>query len=484
MIKNFKKSINADLRSKIKVLESHGFYLESHCDSINCIALCYNAPLAVTGSDDCTVRLWDFNRAVQQYVFVGHLARITSVAISYDDRHAISSSGHKGSTEENFIRVWDISTKAQIFILKGHFNLINSLSVTADNKFIVSGSKDMTVRLWNLENGSEEYVLEKHSKGINFVVAAQLYIISADDHTIILWNYATKSLENMINLEDKLIYSISSNDSGRIVFVGLHGSIRVYDTVFNTSVGHLLGHVYPICSMSKVIQNKYILSLCRDSKLILWNINSLKQENYCELSTGCISLGVNTQGVILIGDRYRKLFILSTKDLNTINEFCVHIFPISCLSISIDTKYIVSGSRDCSVRVWDTESKTQACIFTEHYLRISCVSISSNNEFIVSGSNDGTLRLFTLKSEHYLIHQEPSALIKCISISYNNNYILSASSDNILKFWYVAKNFETSVIYQISLKITSIAFTKYDLYAVCGLSHTHVKVFKLKKIFI
>ncbi len=58
------------------------------------------------------------------------------------------------------------------------------------------------------------------------------------------------------------------------------------------------------------------------------------------------------------------------------------------VAISSDNKFIVSGNRDKTIRVWERESGSQIQELIGHDFDVNSVAISSDNKFIVSGSND------------------------------------------------------------------------------------------------
>ncbi len=62
--------------------------------------------------------------------------------------------------------------------------------------------------------------------------------------------------------------------------------------------------------------------------------------------------------------------------------------------ISSDNNFIVSGSRDKTVRVWKRESGTQIQELIGHNHDVISVAISTDNLFIVSGSYDDTIRVW------------------------------------------------------------------------------------------
>ena len=53
--------------------------------------------------------------------------------------------------------------------LIGHSGEVLSVVIRNDNKILISGSKDKTIKVWNLENGEEIRTLSGHSEWVNSV---------------------------------------------------------------------------------------------------------------------------------------------------------------------------------------------------------------------------------------------------------------------------------------------------------------------------
>ena len=58
------------------------------------------------------------------------------------------------------MRIWSIQEKSEEDALQGHTDEIHCIGITSDNKFIVSGSADMTLRIWNFKEKTQETVLK------------------------------------------------------------------------------------------------------------------------------------------------------------------------------------------------------------------------------------------------------------------------------------------------------------------------------------
>ena len=103
--------------------------------------------------------------------------------------------------------------------------------------------------------------------------------------------------------------------------------------------------------------------------------------------------------------------ILSKKDIDTlVQDFKFRPFLsekshskyITSIAISPNGKYVVSGSRDNSIKIWDIETSTCLNTLENHSDFVSSVAISPDGKYIVSGSYDKTIKIWDIKTAECL----------------------------------------------------------------------------------
>jgi len=138
-------------------------------------------------------------------------------------------------------------------------------------------------------------------------------------------------------------------------------------------------------------------------------------------------------------EMFKKLFLK--------NSLQGHNDSIFSIAISSDNKFIISGSYDKTIKIWDVQTGECLKILKGHNGRIESIAISSDNKFIVSGSGDGTIKIWDVKTGRclktlklhpiiYINFEEMRFYLnKPIAISSDNQFIISGSSTETIKIW-------------------------------------------------
>ena len=135
--------------------QPHGQPLTGHTDAVYAMACTVldGRPVAVTGSADRTARVWDLETGQPHgQPLTSHTSPVTAVACTVLDGHPLAVTG----SYDNTVRVWDLTTgQRHGQPLTGHTSPVTAVACTVlDGRPVaVTSSADDTVRVWDLTSG-------------------------------------------------------------------------------------------------------------------------------------------------------------------------------------------------------------------------------------------------------------------------------------------------------------------------------------------
>jgi|GEM_PF-5698463 len=96
-------------------------------------------------------------------------------------------------------------------------------------------------------------------------------------------------------------------------------------------------------------------------------------------------------------------------------------------ALSLDGKYILTGSYDCTIRLWNVLLKKEIKVFSGHSEKINCLEFCNNVPFAISGSDDFTFRLWDLRlGESWIISENEAEAPEAVAISHDDDFCVLA----------------------------------------------------------
>lgn len=119
-----------------------------------------------------------------------------------------------------------------------------------------------------------------------------------------------------------------------------------------------------------------------------------------------------------------------------IRTFEGHTFSVNSVSWSPDSRFVLSGSLDNTLRVWDVASGRCLRTLRGHKDNVTAVAWSPDGLYALSGSSDNTVRLWEVSSGRCLCTLEGhTGEVTSVAWSPDGCFALSGSSDKTLRLW-------------------------------------------------
>lgn len=141
----------------------------------------------VSGSYDCTVRVWKISTGDSLHRLQSHESKVYSVCLDHKRNRCISGS------MDHVVKIWSLDTGALLYNLKGHSSLVGLVDLKEN--LLVSAAADSTLMVWNPANGQCQSTLSGHTGAVTCFQHDGQKVISGSDRELKMWNIRTAVCE-------------------------------------------------------------------------------------------------------------------------------------------------------------------------------------------------------------------------------------------------------------------------------------------------
>ncbi|XP_034478202.1 NACHT domain- and WD repeat-containing protein 1 [Drosophila innubila] len=232
------------------------------------------------------------------------------------------------------------------------------------------------------------------------------------------------------------------------------------------------GHAAPVMQLVVLMDSLRVISTDRESMMLVWmadsgNVLQTIQGPYKSLAaTNNMRFAVSTNG-----DNTLKIWSLTQED----EKFSVsHSDEITCFEISADSMHIITGSRDMSLKVWQSVGGKLSQVLVGHSDAVTCVAVSVTNKTqVISGSKDMNLIIWDLLTgeEVHTLAGHLGAVIG-VKVSADGSTAVSGSDDKTLIVWETKRGLALTSLqmhvpfthFDISLEVSRVLVQLIDSY--------------------
>jgi WD40 repeat protein/beta-lactamase regulating signal transducer with metallopeptidase domain len=210
---------------------------QGHGLAVSSVAWSPDGKLALSGSYDTTVRLWDVATGKEIRRFQGHDAKVQSVAFSPDGRYGLS-----GGYDSNVI-LWELASGKELRRFHPQWppelpgvndfrNRIKSVAFSPDGHRIAAGGENGRIGIWETQTGKEPVNLQLGTgvQSVAFSPDGKLLAAGCFDGSVRLWDAASfKEIRRLGGHSGWVLHVAFSPDGRRLASSGEDGTVRYWD---------------------------------------------------------------------------------------------------------------------------------------------------------------------------------------------------------------------------------------------------------------
>ncbi|KAJ7208029.1 WD40 repeat-like protein [Mycena pura] len=330
-----------------------------------------------------------------------------------------------------------------------------AIAVSPDSKTIVGGLQNGTIGVWSsataaLIAGPLQYSsarsmtssLNPSIQCLGFSPNGRHIVSGARDGTVCIWNIQTgECLVGPLDNHMSGVESVTFSPSGSyIASCSMDGTIRVCNSITGeVHPGKFSGHTSSIYSIAFSSDGKHITSGSADKTICIWDASSGNliagpfQEDSSVLCVAYSPDGVH----IASGLQNRSISIRHvTTGMLEVGPLRAHSCPVWSVAFSPDGQRLVSGSSDCTVRMWNPKTGAQLATIRGHTDFVKSVAFLSSGHQIVSCSMDHTIRIWDADTAHLDTGSEERLEgVYGVAVSPDAERLASGSTDGTVHVW-------------------------------------------------
>uniref|UniRef100_A0A8C6LYS6 Striatin 4 n=1 Tax=Nothobranchius furzeri TaxID=105023 RepID=A0A8C6LYS6_NOTFU len=331
----------------------------------------------------------------------------------------ISGDGRElGTPLEDFKKTWNPR-----FTLRSHFDAIRALTFHPSQAVLLTASEDGTLKLWNLNKAMHSkknaaldvepiYTFRAHSGSVLSLTTSEdgeSCFSGGLDGTVRCWKMPDLNVDPYDNYDPGVQSSVLEGHEDsvwgltysavhhRLASCSADATIRIWDpqnsspcvSVFNKEKEH--GTPTSVAFVTSD-PNQVVVSF-DSGETLLYDLNT-------EQSVTLINRVVShpTEPVSITAHENRTIRFLDNKTGKAVHSMVAHLDAVTCLTTDPKGTYLVSGSHDCSVRLWMLDNRTCVQEITAHRKKhdeaIHDVAFHPSQPFIASAGADALAKIF------------------------------------------------------------------------------------------
>jgi WD40 repeat protein len=350
----------------------------------------------------------------------------------------------------------------------GHAGDITSTVFTPDGEYGISGSKDQTIKIWEIKTGKRIKNLSLHSQDVTHISISSngKYVLSRSGSSygtekLIVWEFPSGKIVHTLKEIQGELTSLNISNDGKTAITSSYvkypaeGINQNQFSIWNLSTGEQINnytnHHTKIVKVLLTPDEKYTLSIYEDGEMQIRNFNNYKLIR--KLNIGKINrnftnrIRISPDGTYLLVDLVGG--VMQLVNIETGQKIPINVGLgvgkfVTSIEFSRDGRNLYVGSW-MQILVFDISLlKVVKRYYSTERGSIESMAVSYNGNYLLAGTDEGALSCYDLTSNSLKFHVTGNKnSINRISSTTNGSMALLSSDifehNPVLRLWDIEK---------------------------------------------
>jgi WD40 repeat protein/serine/threonine protein kinase len=447
-----------------------------HNDAVVAGAFSRDGKQVITGSADCTARVWDLGTGQAVTGALKHDSSVIAVLLSPDGKWALGGTlggqmqrwsvaegkaegkalVHRGMVaavafspdgrlmasgcDDHTARVWDVATGQPVGSPIRHrasTGTVWSVAFDPASRHLLTASSDGTARLWDLASRAsvgQSLAHQDEVRAVAFSPDARLVATAGNDHVARCWQIADRPYVGPLRHDDDVHTGAFSPDGKQVVTAGADGTARLWDVATGRSVLAPRRHAVSVNAVAFAPDGRSFLTGCGDGSARRWSaLDGALMRTYAH-GGSVLDVAFSPRGetVVTAGDEGVVVWEAETGRRRHVLKHAERVYSVS---FSRAGDQVLTACADGTARLWDARSGSVTATF-QHGGEVWAAVFHPDGKRIVTGSDDRKARVWSIDEPGapvlVLPHLQP---VRSVACDPGGKYVATASHDHMARVW-------------------------------------------------
>jgi WD40 repeat protein len=348
------------------------------------LAFTHGSTRVITASEHRELEVWDVSSGDRKSLLEGHTDWVNAVVVSAGENLAVSAS------DDGTLKIWRLgAVDRPASGLSRHNGLVRDIACHPNERYVYSAGNDQKLFKWDSDDGSFCKLFD--SIDVHHVTmdpSGEFVICAEGDAVVRVRSSRDCSIHTEFRNHADRVRAITVSKDGRLVAsAGDDRVIRIWRMTDGGEIGQIQVGAN-IRALAFPNGNETLLSGSVSGRIKLLDIDSGRITADMDEHTAKVNafaLDLDAQLLFSASDDHT----LRIWDLTTVScKFVLAGHNGQVRGVAVSGKIAVSAAEDATVRIWDTADGTQLAVFTGESPFVSC-AFTSDGRRVIAGDRQG-----------------------------------------------------------------------------------------------